>query len=493
MKLKKLIKDIAGIEVKGSKEIEITGICAHSKQVVPGNLFIAKKGLTVDGAQFIHEAVTSGAVAILTDFFDPTLKAVTQLIYPDISVVEGKIAAAFYQYPSSELLMVGITGTNGKTTTSYLIKHLLDYCSLPCGMIGTIAYMIGDHQLQATHTTPDVTANQKLLREMLHQDCKAAVMEVTSHALDQGRVNGIDYDVTIFTNLTKEHLDYHKTMEAYGEAKSRLFVSTTPFVKKRHPYPKAAIFNKDDSYTSHLLGLSDVPSLTFGIESEEVDVKASAIEMSSLGSSFKVTYKNENCLFVSPLIGRYNVYNCLAAIACGLSQEIPLSKIAEAFKSFTIVPGRLEPVFNSLGLKIFVDFSHKPDALKSVLESIQEWCSGRILTVFGCGGNRDPFKRPQMAAIAEKYSTITVVTSDNPRLEDPEKIIEEIMQGFSSRERVLVEPDRKKAIEKAISLARPEDVVLIAGRGHETHQIFAHQTIELDDRVVAREICEKRV
>lgn len=491
MKLKKIIKDIPGIEVKGSKEVEITGICAHSKQVAPGNLFIAKKGRTVDGTQFIPEAVSSGAVAILTDFYDPTLKTVTQLVHPDLLNIEGKVAAAFYRFPSSELLMVGITGTNGKTTTSYLIKHLFDFASISCGMIGTIAYLIGDHRVQATHTTPDVTANQKLLREMIHQGCKAAVMEVTSHALDQGRVNDIEYDVKIFTNLTPEHLDYHGTMEAYGEAKSRFFQPFHPTVKKQTSYPKAAILNLDDPYSMQILQGCAFPSLTYGIEAKDPDIKASAISMTAEGVSFDVTYRNERCSIVSPLVGRFNIYNTLAAIACGLSQQMPLSMIAQAIKIFPSVPGRLERVANPLNLKIYVDFAHKPDALKQVLESLQEGSSGKILTVFGCGGDRDPYKRPQMAAVSEKYSTISFVTSDNPRSEHPQQIIEEIIRGFTNRAHVMIEMDRKKAIEKAINLAGPDDIVLIAGRGHESYQIFAHHTIEFDDRLVAQEICQK--
>src|ERR1700733_5653304 len=237
MKLKKLLKDLPVHQVRGSKEIEITGICANSKLVAPGNLFVAKKGRSVDGAQFIPEAISAGATAIITDIFDPTIKNVTQIICSDIPSIEGQLAAQYHQFPSEELLMIGITGTNGKTTTSFLIKHLLDKEQRPCGLIGTIEYIIGSHRYQATHTTPDVASNHKMLREMLYQECHAAVTEVTSHALDQGRVSNINYDVAIFTNLSHEHLDYHHTMEEYSLAKSKLFrmLQSQPSPGKKYP------------------------------------------------------------------------------------------------------------------------------------------------------------------------------------------------------------------------------------------------------------------
>ena len=489
MKLKKLLKDLSICQVKGSKEIEITGICANSKLVAPGNLFVAKKGRSVDGSQFIPEAISAGATAIITDIFDPTLKNVTQIICADVPSIEGQLAAQYYQFPSEELLMIGITGTNGKTTTSFLIKHLLDKESKPCGLIGTIEYIIGDHRYQATHTTPEVASNHKMLKEMLHQGCHAAVTEVTSHALDQGRVSHIDYDVAIFTNLSHEHLDYHRTMEEYGLAKSKLFRMLKSQPNPQKKYPKAAVVNVDDPYHQTILQDCQAPVITYGID-QSADVQASNIKLSASGSKFLVNYRGEKWPFSLPLIGRFNVYNSLATIAFGISQHIPLEKIAETVKTFPRVPGRLERIPNSQELKIYVDFAHTPDALVNVLKCLKELGTGRLLTLFGCGGDRDPFKRPKMAEVCEQFSDFCIVTTDNPRNEDPLAIIRQICEGFKSTSNYVIEPERRTAMERIIKMATPEDIILIAGRGHEPYQIFAHHTIEFDDRKIAKELSD---
>lgn len=491
MKLKKLLKDIPVQHVKGSKEIEITGICANSKLVAPGNLFVAKKGRNFDGAQFIPEALSAGASAVLTDIFDPTLKNITQIICSDVLAIEGQLVAQYNQFPSQEMLLIGITGTNGKTTTSFLCKHLLDTANGPCGLIGTIEYIIGEHRYPATHTTPEVAHNHKLLREMLRQGCRSAVMEVTSHALDQGRVNNIDYDVAIFTNLSHEHLDYHHTMDDYALAKNKLFDKLTakPHHAEKKHYPKAAIVNADDPYYRVILKGCQAPVMTFGID-QPADVRASAIKMTAQGSQFLVNHKGNAYPIFSPLIGRFNVYNSLATIACGISQNIPMEVIAHAVKTFPFVPGRLERINNPRDLKIYVDFAHTPDALVNVLKCLKELCKGRLISLFGCGGDRDPFKRPMMASACETYSDFCIVTTDNPRTEDPAAIIREICKGFKSTAHYIVEPDRRTAIARIIEMATPDDIILIAGRGHEPYQILAHSTIEFDDRKVAKELSQ---
>ncbi len=489
MKLKKILKDITVADIKGSKEVEISGIGSHSKRMAPGNLFIAKKGRTVDGSRFIHEAIEGGAVAVLTDIYDPTLKSITQLIHPDVASIEGAIAAAYHHNPSQELLTIGITGTNGKTTTSYLIKHLLDAVGLPCGLIGTIEYITGNHRVQAGHTTPDVVTNQKLLREMANHGCKAAVMEVTSHALDQGRVSQIAFDVAIFTNLTPEHLDYHANMEEYGKAKGLLFRSLKTSTDKKQI--KAAIVNADDPYSTLIAKDCSVAQLSYGIE-RPADVRAYDIELSAKKTCFNIAFQGAVHPIELPLIGRFNIYNSLAAIACGVSQKIPMPQIIKALESFTSVPGRLEFVPNPLDLKIYVDFAHTPDALNNVLQCIKEFTKGRIITVFGCGGDRDPFKRPIMGEVAENYSALSILTSDNPRSEEPLKIIEEIAKGFRNPNNYMIEPDRRLAISKALTLASPEDIILIAGRGHEPYQTFARYTVAFNDCDVARALCISR-
>ncbi len=489
MKLKKLIKNLPLKIFKGSKDVEITGICANSKLVSPGNLFIAKKGRIDDGASYIPEAIEAGAAAVLTDIYDPSFKNIAQLVYPDVAGIEGLLAASYYQNPGDELFMVGVTGTNGKTTTTFLIKYLLDSCFGPCGLIGTIEYIIGQHRYQATRTTPDVTSNQKMLRDMLHQGCRSAVMEVTSHALDQNRVDNINFDAAIFTNLTLDHLDYHQSMEMYCHAKNKLFRSLNPAHKKQNqPFPKQAIINSDNSWHSRIVEGCKTAVLTYGILSH-ADLMACNIELTASGTYFDVSYQGKSYSCNFPLIGRFNVYNCLAALAVGICHGIPLDTSLDILKKAPSVPGRLQAVQNSLDLKIYVDFAHSDDALTNVLECLHELKRGRIITVFGCGGDRDRTKRPKMAQASEELSDISIVTSDNPRSEEPAEIIQDILKGFRNKESYIVILDRRAAIEKAIDLAKPEDIILIAGKGHEPYQVFAHKTIEFDDAKIAYQLC----
>lgn len=492
MKLRKLIKDLPLKAFKGSKDVEITGICANSKVIVPGNLFVARKGRADDGSQYIPEAVAGGAVAVLTDIYDPSLKDISQLIYPDVTEIEGLVAASYYQFPSDELFLVGITGTNGKTTTTFLVKHLLNQYRGPCGLIGTIEYIVGQHRYQATRTTPDVTSNHKMLREMLREGCRSAAMEVTSHGLDQGRVQNIDFDIAIFTNLTLEHLDYHQTMENYCQTKNRLFRGLDPARKKKNGFKgKQAVINVDSPWANAIVEGCKAPIVSYGILNEDAMIRASDVELTGTGTRFDVTYKGQKSAFHIPLVGRFNVYNCLAAAAVGLALEIPLKDISECLATAPTVPGRLQPVPNPLGLKIYVDFAHSDDALINVLECLQELKKGRIITIFGCGGDRDRTKRPKMAHAAEEYSDYCILTTDNPRSEDPAAIAEEARSGFRKKDGHEIELDRRKAIEKAIRMATPDDIIFIAGKGHETYQIFAHKTIEFDDAKVAAQLCRE--
>lgn len=490
MKLKKLLKEIPIQQVKGSKEIEITGICVNSKLVSPGNLFIAKRGHVSDGNQYIPEAVAAGAIAVLTDIYDPSLKDVTQLVHQDVPAMEAILAASYYQFASNELFMVGITGTNGKTTTSFLVKHLLDEFEGPCGLIGTIEYIIGQHRYQAMRTTPDVASNHKMLREMVHQGCRSAVMEVTSHALDQGRVHHVDYDVGLFTNLSVDHLDYHHTMENYCLAKNKLFTSLQT-KKNGKASPKVAIMNADSPWHTRLLEGCKAHVITYAIDNK-ADLMASDIQMTGHGSQFTLSYQNKSVTCSSPLVGRFNIYNALAACAVALTRHVSLEAIATRIATFSKVAGRLEAVPNPLGLKIYVDFAHSDDALTNVLECLNEFKQGRIITVFGCGGDRDQLKRPLMAQASEALSDLCIVTADNPRSEDPEAIAKQVVAGFRRAGSYMVELDRHAAIEKAIELATPEDIILIAGKGHETYQIFAHKIVEFDDRKVAAQICKDK-
>jgi UDP-N-acetylmuramoyl-L-alanyl-D-glutamate--2,6-diaminopimelate ligase len=482
MKLKKLIKGLPIQLVKGPKEVEITGICSHSKLVAPGNLFVAKKGQSHDGCKFISDAIASGAVCILSDIYNPFLRDIAQLIHPDIAAIEAELAARFYSVSKKDFILIGITGTSGKTTTAYLVKFLLDELDKLCGLIGSVEWIIGPHYLPSLYTTPDVITCHKLLHEMQQNDCKAAVMEVSSHALEQGRVRKLEFDYAIFTNLSPEHLDYHQTMQNYASAKAKLFSSLSS--KKNR-----AIFNADTPWMERMIKDCPAGHFLFGMTNPKADLRASGISLRLDGMSFQVHYKKESATVNSFLTGRFNVYNCLAVISLGLCLGFPLSTLTEIISRFQRVRGRLEKVPNHAGLTLFVDHAHKPEALENTLQTLSEFKKKRLITVFGCGGDRDTQKRPKMGEIAEKYSDLCIITSDNPRTEDPDKIIAAIVAGLKQPQRALIEPDRRKAIEKAIELANPDDIILIAGKGHETYQIFSHRTIPFDDLKIAQEIC----
>ncbi len=482
MKLKILFKGIDQVQIRGMKEVEIKGISANSKSIVPGYLFIAKRGKKFDGSTFIPEAIQGGAAAILTDTYDPFITETTQVIYPDPGALEFLLAERFYEKPSKKLKMIGITGTNGKTTTSYLIKYLLEKHKEKCGLIGTVAWMTGKRVFPPTHTTPDFLTLTRLLSEMVEAKATTGIMEVTSHALEQNRVQGIDFQVAVFTNLTHDHLDYHPTMEAYAQAKALLFRRLLPSA--------SAVINIDDPASNLMMRECQARFLTYGATSL-AELRASDLKMTAGGMQFKVHYKGELHVLNTQLIGRFNVSNVLASVGVALIQGMTLPAICEAMKSFTGVPGRLERVPNRKKLQVFVDFAHTPDALEKALKTLQEFKQGRIITVFGCGGDRDAKKRPLMGLIAEKLSDVSILTSDNPRGENPSEIARQVLGGCEKPEQTIVELDREKAIAKAIEITTPHDIILIAGKGHETTQIFAHRTIHFDDRKVAKDACER--
>lgn len=488
VKLKKLLKNISVKEIKGPKDVEITGLTSNSKSVGPGNLFIAKKGLTVDGAKFIPDAIAAGASAVVTDFYNPFYPQITQIIHPNAAAIEPAIAKEFYGDPVRRLFLVGITGTNGKTTTAYLVRHLLEQKGKQCGLIGTIEWIVGKHVFPSGKTTPDLLQNYKLFHDMVGSGCQDCVMEVSSHALDQGRVAPFEFDVAVFTNLTQDHLDYHATMEEYGNAKAKLFSSLRKGIKK---FPKTAVVNADSPHLEQMLAGYSGNCIRYGID-HPCDLRANSISLTPDGMEFDVDFRGQIQKFASPLIGRYNVYNALAAAGVAIARGLKLSEIAEALKKFSKVPGRLERVPNRHRLHIFVDYAHTEDALANVLMMLQELKKGRLITVFGCGGDRDKSKRAKMGAVAEKFSDFSIITSDNPRNEDPEEIIRNILAGITKLAQALVIVDRAEAIQKAIECAKPNDIVLIAGKGHENYQILAKETIQFDDRAVAMAACSHK-
>ena len=463
MRLKRLIKDL-NLDVRGSKEIEITGICSHSRFVTPGNIFIAKRGKAFDGTAFIPEAMTTGATAILTDIYNPFLQGVTQMITPEVKKIEAILAKRYYASEKTALYTIGVTGTNGKTTTSYLIHHLMPHF----GLMGTIETVMGKERFENQLTTADVVTNHKTLRDMRDRRLKGVVMEVTSHALDQNRVDGIDFDVGIFTNLSQDHLDYHGTLEHYFQVKRKLFENC-----------RLKIVNGDDLWGRQIQG----EMLTFGIDCS-AHLRAKNVRVSLEKTTFDLDYKGKTTSIEVPLIGRFNVYNVLAALAAALSKGEPSKTLQKKLLTFSGVPGRLERIDHPKGVHIFVDFAHTPEALASVLETLRGLKMGRILTVFGCGGERDREKRPKMGAIAQAHSDVVIITSDNPRFEDPHAICVAIAAGLS--EYPLIEVDRKRAIQRAIEMARSGDLILVAGRGHESFQKIKGRLLPFDDREVIK-------
>ena len=479
MKLKALLRGLEGIEVYGSKEVEISGMTADSRTAAPGNLFVAKRGTALDGTQFVRPAVDAGAVAVLTDVYDPTVAA-TQIVVKHVAELEPFLVSRFFGHPSRELFVAGITGTKGKTTTTYLTQHLLNGLGKQCGLISTVETILGGEHRPSTLTTHSVVQNHKFLKEAVARKDKAVALEVSSHGLAQHRVDAVEFDVAVCTNIFPDHLDYHHTMEEYVSSKGKLFELLASSSKKK----KRVVVNVDDE---RAYSLRRDPCWTFGIENN-ADIRASDVTFDATGTRFMVSFQNQQQLFTSTLMGRFNVYNLLAAMSIGLHLGATLAQIAPILATFRTAPGRLQQILNPHGILTFVDYAHNGEALASVLRTLREIAKKRIICLFGCGGNRDPARRPEMARAAEQWADITVVTSDNPRTEDPMRIIEDILGGFKFPEKAVVVPDRREAIAKAISLAQAGDIVLIAGKGHEKVQIFGQKTVPFDDVVEAEKV-----
>ena len=484
MQLKALLSKIPTVLTIGPLEREISAICYDSRRVQKNALFVALRGEQSDGNNFIEEAIDRGAVAVITEEEQPQRRA-TLVVVPNAREALADLAAEFYGRPSLGLKLAGITGTNGKTTTAFLLKHLCESVQLRAGLIGTIRYEIGDRILPAPRTTPESLDLQDLLFQIRSAGCRAAAMEVSSHALDQGRARNVEFDAAIFTNLTQDHLDFHHTMESYFEAKVKLF---TGMAAQPHKKGKA-IVNIDDRWGQQLLArlARDTPALpvvTFGMNAR-ADFRASAIKTDIGGTQYQLDAQGKTYLVRLPLIGAFNVYNSLAALAGAAALGVDLRTAVRALADAPSVPGRLEPVPVKRQFRVFVDYAHTDDALGNVMKTLRDLSPKRLIVVFGCGGNRDKAKRPLMAAAVERGADWAIVTSDNPRKEDPEAIIAEIKAGFrgANHETIL---DRREAIFRAVSLAQPRDIVLIAGKGHETTQEFADHTVPFDDLAIAR-------
>jgi len=484
MQLKALLSKIPVVLTIGSADREIDAICYDSRRVQKNALFVALRGEKTDGNSYIEEAITRGAVAVVTEEEQSQSRA-TQIVVPNARQALADLAAEFYGRPSLGLKIAGVTGTNGKTTTAFLLKHLCESVQLRAGLIGTIRYEIGDRILPAPRTTPESLDLQELLFQIRSAGCRAAVMEVSSHALEQGRARNVELDASIFTNLTQDHLDFHKTMEAYFEAKVKLF---TGMAAQPHKKGKAVI-NLDDRWGQQLLArlakeTPEVPVVTFGM-SARADFRASAVRTDISGTQYQLDAQGKTYLVRLPLIGSFNVYNSLAALAGAAALGVDLRTAVRALADAPSVPGRLEPVPVKRQFRVFVDYAHTDDALANVMKTLRDLNPKRLIVVFGCGGNRDKAKRPLMAAAVEKQADWAIVTSDNPRKENPETIIQEIEAGFGGKHYETI-IERREAIFRAISLAESRDIVLIAGKGHETTQEFADHTVPFDDLAIAR-------
>jgi UDP-N-acetylmuramoyl-L-alanyl-D-glutamate--2,6-diaminopimelate ligase len=485
MRLSELLEALDAPRTSGDVNIRIAGLTQNSRQVLNDYLFVAIRGEKTDGHLFIRDAVEAGATAVVCEEADFPVHGAAKAVVPDARRALALLADAFYGHPSRALRVVGITGTNGKTTVAYLVRNALARAGINAGLIGTIEYRVDGRTIPAERTTPDPVLINSLLAEMVARGCGAAVMEVSSHAIDQQRVEAVRFHVAVFTNLTQDHLDYHVDMDRYLEVKARLFAMLDE--SAAGPTPSRAVINNDDPRAARIIEAARVPVITFGLE-RPADVRAVDIRLRSGGCSFTAVTPQGELPVQMALIGRHNVSNALAALAVGYAFDLDPAAVADAIAATTRVPGRLEFIENDRGLTVVVDYAHTDDALRNVLTSLREITAGRIITVFGCGGDRDPGKRPKMGAVVNKLSDFSIVTSDNPRSEDPDAIIAQVLTGYETEDDHLVEPDRRAAIERAVELARPGDTVLIAGKGHETYQQFRNQTIVFDDREVVRAV-----
>ncbi len=487
MKLETLLKAIRPLKVDGPLDREITSLAYDSRRVQQDALFFALRGAKADGSAFVDHAVASGAAAVVSESVELKARA-TNIVVANAREAMADLAAEFFQHSDRYLKMAGVTGTNGKTTTAFILRHICESAMLRCGLLGTVRYQIGERILPAARTTPESLDVHDLLWQMRSAGCKAAAMEVSSHALVQARVRGLEFDTAIFTNLTQDHLDFHKTMEAYAEAKALLFTNLAAQTRKKGK----AVINIDDRYGALFANrfAPDLEIITYGV-GMKAEFRASNVRIDFNGTSYQLDAKGRSYLVRLPLIGQFNVLNSLAAIAGAFAMGVDVRASVLSLATAPAVPGRLEVVPAQRQFKIFVDYAHTDDALINVMKTCRELNPARLIVVFGCGGDRDKTKRPRMGAAVDQYADHGIVTSDNPRREDPLAIIEDIKPGLK-RGNYEVIVDRREAIFKAIAMAQPRDIILIAGKGHETYQEFADRTVPFDDVAVAASALEGR-
>jgi UDP-N-acetylmuramoyl-L-alanyl-D-glutamate--2,6-diaminopimelate ligase len=496
--LKPILLKLKGTKLYNFYNLEIKGISYNSKSVKPGDIFVAIPGSKTDGNYFIPEAIQSGAITIVSNKKLNLFTLIPHIITPNPRQALAVISNHFFKYPSNKLKIIGITGTNGKTTTAYLLKSILEKAGNQVGLLGTIEYIIGERQIPAPVTTPESYDLHNYFSQMFKAKINYAVMEVSSHSLVLNRVFGIKFHRAVFTNITRDHLDFHKTPSRYRQAKGMLFEQLSS--------GNMAVLNLDDPASKYYAGKTPAQIIWYHLIGNKYfgtlrKIKHSAITPTSLvqaeieesslqGNSIILKTPIGEISLHSPLIGQHNVYNILAASATAISLGISVDTIKEGIESVKMMRGRLELVETNTDYSVMVDFAHTDDALRNILLSLKPLVKGKIITVFGCGGDRDRGKRPLMGKVVSKYSNTFIITSDNPRSEDPLKIIQDIKRGIKKKSGYYIEPDRYEAIKKALSLARKNDLVLIAGKGHETYQIFKNTVKHFDDCEVVKEILQ---
>ena len=495
MKLNEAITLLEGARVIGESGVDIAEIAYHTERVVPGSCFVAIRGTASDGHAFVEEAIRRGAHMVVTE--RPVVElpfGVTNVVVRDTRDALARLSAAHFINPSLAMKLVGVTGTSGKTTITYLLEEIFRAAGWSPGVIGTVEYRYAGARHAASHTTPESYELQKLLRAMVDRGVTSCAMEVSSHALDMERVVACHFDGAIFTNLTPEHLDYHSTMEAYYTSKARLFLERLVASVKEKTF---AVVNTDDAYGRRLAACVTVPLVSYGLTSGAL-VTSTMFTCDAQGLAMMVRTPRGEVKIRSELVGRFNALNILAAVAAGMALDIELETIAQAVARVTRIPGRVDRVPNDKGVLAFVDYAHKPDALVNMLSCAKELAKGRLIVVFGCGGDRDRAKRPLMGEAVARFADIAVVTSDNPRTEDPQSIIEMILPGLEKGGMCRganahgayyeVIADRRAAITRAAELSRAGDVLVVAGKGHEDYQIVGKERRHFDDREVLKEV-----
>jgi UDP-N-acetylmuramoyl-L-alanyl-D-glutamate--2,6-diaminopimelate ligase len=474
MKLSQLAWAVPGARRAGRDDIEISTMVYDSRQAGPGALFVAVKGFKSDGNAFVPQALANGAAAVAVEGAPLPGLTVPQLVVPQARRALSLLAQEFYGHPAQGLRLVGITGTNGKTSISYLTAAVCAAAGMRPGIIGTIAYRIGNRVLPAPNTTPESLDLQKHLADMRQAGLDTCVMEVSSHALALDRLHGLRMDGAVFTNLTRDHLDFHATLEEYGAAKTILF-------EKLCDAKSAAVLNADDPFTAQIKSRTRARVSTYGLKNA-ADIRAESVEMTAQGTRLQVATPAGRLTLNMQLLGEFNVYNTLAALGIGLALGFEREAIVRGLEGVAGVRGRFESLTDSRGVTAVIDYAHTPDALEKILVNARKLCTGQLVVVFGCGGDRDRGKRPLMGELATRLADRIVITSDNPRTEEPNAIIDEIVRGISGRTNYTIEADRRRAIELALAGARANDLVVMAGKGHEDYQIIGTVKHHFDDR-----------